>query len=519
MSAIYRHSSAPRSAYSDPAYSLSALLIPLLALALLLIQGCTASLGVANAPVSATPSVPDPPPATAPLTIQPSSATVQAWQSIQFSLSGASAGVTCVWSSSSSSILPLVADEEFQGQQTGNATVSVVCGSQTAQATVVVAPQVPSGPITITSGGTYSGIWSSDDPSTPAVTVTTDDPVTIQDSVITSRGDIITANGVKTGANLTVENVTATALDPGVSGLQRGRFLSGGNFSSLIVKNCTMTGVSFGVYPMASTVSAMKILNNLAINLEDRASDGQGGLLPQEPSYGHFIILNGIIAPAGAEIAWNQVVQAMGQSSTTDVINIYRSQGASGYPIWVHDNYIQGSSSPAEPTFYGVGIIADGSPTEPVTAFARFEDNQIVHTAGSGVSIDNGHDITAIGNRVVSCGQDASGNWYAANFANAASIWDGYGTGPTLFYNNSVSGTAGGLVRPNSESGPMIADFWADATSMTYPGNSVSENDFTDPCLSGGTLDLAAESAEAAYWTQKVSAANQVIGDQHLSAQ
>jgi hypothetical protein len=65
----------------------------------------------------------------------------------------------------------------------------------------------------------------------------------------------------------------------------------------------------------------------------------------------------------------------------------------------------------------------------------------------------------------------------------------------------------------------MIADFWADATSMTYPGNSVSENDFTDPCLSGGTLDLAAESAEAAYWTQKVSAANQVIGDQHLSAQ
>jgi hypothetical protein len=209
-------------------------------------------------------------------------------------------------------------------------------------------------------------------------------------------------------------------------------------------------------------------------------------------------------------------MQTMGQSSTTDVINIYGSQGASGFPIRVHDNYIQGSSSPAEPTFHGVGIITDGSPAEPVTAFARFEDNQIVHTAGSGVSIDIGHDITAIGNRVVSCGRDASGNWYAAHFANAASIWDYYATGPTLFYNNSVAGTAGGLVRPNSEDAPVIADFWASDTDMTYPGNSVGENDFSDPCFSGGSLNLAAESAEAAYWTQKVAAANQLIGDQHL---
>ena len=97
---------------------------------------------------------------------------------------------------------------------------------------------------------------------------------------------------------------------------------------------------------VTSTVSTIQILNNIAVNLEDRASDGQGGLLPIEPEAGHFIILNSIVAPAGAEIAWNQVMQTIGQSSTTDVINLYRSQGSAGHPIWVHDNYIEGDSSP-----------------------------------------------------------------------------------------------------------------------------------------------------------------------------
>jgi len=41
----------------------------------------------------------------------------------------------------------------------------------------------------------------------------------------------------------------------------------------------------------------------------------------------------------------------------------------------------------------------------------------------------------------------------------------------------------------------------------------------TDSVRGLGALNLAAESAETAYWTQKISDANQVIGDQHLSAQ
>jgi hypothetical protein len=489
---------------------------------LIFCTGCTAPSHVAVAGGGSTQApapVPNPAPTPVALALAPSTATIQVWQTLQFTLNGGAGDSTCTWSTSSASILPSIGDEAFQGQHPGNATVSVTCGNQSAQAMVTVVPQAASGPIVITQGGTYSGNWNSDDPGTPAVTIATDAPVTIADSSITGRGALILVSGVSSGANVTIENVSGTGLDPQVAGRQRGSFVSASKVNSLTVRNCTMTGVGFGIGVANSTVSALQILNNLAVNLEDRASDGQGGLLEQEPVPGHFVILNRVVAAEGAEIGWNQVMQTMGQSSTTDVINLFRSQGAAGHPIWVHDNYIEGDSSPVSPGhFSGVGIIADGGSAAPVTAFALFENNEIVHTAGSGVSIDNGHDVTATGNRVVSCGQDSAGVWFAMTFVNAVSIWDSYGSGPALFYNNTITDTTGGLVRPNAQGNPMNADFWGSGLSMSYPGNSTSGNDFTNPCLVNGHLNLAAEDAERAYWAAKVAANQEQIGDQHQNS-
>jgi hypothetical protein len=458
--------------------------------------------------------------AQAPLALSPAGTTIQAWQTIQFSLSGQAGDATCAWTTSSPTILAPVGQEEFQGLQAGNATVSVTCGTQRTQAIVTVIPQAASGPITITAGGAYSGSWISNDPNTPAITIATDAPVTIQDSTVSGNGTLIRVSGVSTGANVTIDNVTGTGLDPQVAGVERGAFVFATKINFLVVRNCTMTGVSFGVDAASSTVSTLQILNNKAVNLEDRASDGQGGFEAKEPYPGHFIILNGIVAPEGAEIGWNQVVQTPGQSSTTDVINIYRSQGSASQPIRVHDNYIEGDSSPLAPTgFSGVAIIADGAKTAPVTAFARFENNQVVHTAGTGIAIANGHDVTVIGNRVVSCGQDASGQWFAASFALGVYLWDAYGSGPSLYYNNAVTATAGGFVRPNSAGAPMAADAWASSLSVTYPGNWMAGNDFTDPCFVNGQLNLAAEDAERNYWATKVANAGEQIGDQHNIAQ
>ncbi len=451
---------------------------------------------------------------TSALTLQPSSANIQVGQNLQFAVGGNAPPAPCSWRSSQPSILRYLGDQQFQAAQPGTTQVLVTCGALSGTANVVVASQQPSGPIQITSGGTYSGNWNSDDPNTPAVTIRTDQPVTIQNSVITSRGTLISVSGVKSGARVTIENVTGTALDPGVKGLPRGTFVLATGFISLVVKNCSIYGVSFGIKAVGATPSTLQILNNSAKNLEDRASDGHGGLLANRPVLGHFIILDKISASAGAEIAWNQVVQTIGTTSTEDVINIFQSQGSPEHPIWVHDNYMEGYSSTVTPSGYsGAGVISDGPSSPAVTAFVVFQANEIVHAAGTGVAIASGHDITAAANRIVSCGQDSSGAWFAVPSANAIYLWNFYKNGK--FYNNTITGNKGGLVRPSAKGTPMAADIWANAPDMSDPGNSVNNNDFTDPCLTPGGVNLQAEDNERAYWAEKVSAAGELIGDQH----
>lgn len=448
--------------------------------------------------------------------LTPSSASIQVWQSQQFSATGASGDTaSCVWASSDSSILTSLGSGQFQGAQTGSARVTVTCGSSTASASVVVSAQQQSGPITITSGGTYSGNWVSDDASTPAVTIKTSDPVVLHDSVISSRGDLIQiANG---SANVTIENVTGTALDPKKYGSARGSFISSGNVSSLIVKNCSMTGVSMGIKLVSATPSTLQIFDNEAIDLEDRASDGNGGLLATRAVNGHFLLLNHVSATSGAEIAWNKVTQTIGSSSIEDVFNVYSSQGSAAHPIWLHDNYMEGASSPSNSTDYtGVGIITDGTTANgnPATAYVLFEDNQIVKTAGGGIAIAAGHDIEAKNNHVVTCGVSADGTWYNHNGV-AAYIWNIYSS--ESFYNNSITATAGGMVNPGASNSPIAHDLWVNPTDAKRAGVSSAGNNFTDPCLTSGGIDLQAEEEERTLWAQKIDSNTQLIGDQHLN--
>ena len=380
-------------------------------------------------------------------------------------------------------------------------------------------------PIVITSGGTYSGTWSSNDPAIPVVTILTDDLVILQNSVITGKGDLIRLQGVSTGANVIVENVTGTAVDPGIAGLGRGKFINAYFFNSLTVQNCSMYGVSFGVYAAGASPSTLSITNNLGSHLEDRVSDGLGGLLSTRIGMGHFIILNHVNAPNGAEIGWNQLAQTMWEDSTADVINIYESQGAPGSPILVHDNYIEGNWSPTVngQAYTGTAIMTDGdgSPLAAPTAYVSFVGNQIVQTGGAGIAIAYGHDVTAENNRVVSCGMTSEknaygylGNWYSWG-AGAATIWNYYGT--PNFYNNTIRGTFGGMLGPpQSKNMPQVSDAWMNPADQADPSNAITDSNFTDPCLSGKKVDLTAEDTERSFWASKVVAAGQLIGDQHL---
>ncbi len=389
------------------------------------------------------------------------------------------------------------------------------CGASVlgAVSPVALASSPSAGPIVITAGGTYSGNWVSNNWQTAAVKILTTEPVTLRNSTISSRGDLISipyaSNG---GANVTIENVTGKALDPGVSGVQRGSFVVAEGVTALSVTHCTMSGVRFGVKVLSSSPHSLSISENLATNLEDRTSDGVGGFQTSRPDLGHFVMLNGVSVPNGADISWNQVVDTMGQSSTEDVFNIYKSEGTAAYVIAVHDNYMEGNSSPATSQYTGAGLITDGDGAQPETAFVAFTHNQVVHTAGSGVEIASGHDIAVNANRVVSCGVNSNGSWYAAPFVNAIVVWNYYGD--TQFSNIAVQGTIGGMARPNANSKPMVADLWVRTPDLDAT-DTIGAQAFTDPCFAGGFPNTNAEAAERSYWQSKLSSNNISVGDQH----
>ncbi len=223
-------------------------------------------------------------------------------------------------------------------------------------------------------------------------------------------------------------------------------------------------------------------------------------------------MLHNMVLPNGAEIAWNELRQTVGQSSTEDVINIYHSQGTSVSRITVHDNYMEGYSSSTTPIYTGNGLITDGDSTN-VSAYVLFQANQMVHTAGGGVAIASGHDVTAIANRVVSCGTDSLGHWYSRAGTAAVALWNFYGA--PQFYNNTITQTAGGLVSPDSNGLPVVSDLFINPADAQDSSNSVSGNLFTDPCLVNGQMQLSAENAERVLWTIKVGANNVLLGDQH----
>jgi hypothetical protein len=421
----------------------------------------------------------------------------------------------CVWEAADNSVLSSKGNGEFVGSGVGSSPVTATCGGDITSASALVSPIVNPSVIQITSGGTYSGNWSSTDPKVPAVTILTNDPVVLRNATITGRGDLIIVYGSHGGANVAIDNVTGIALDPGVAGEGRGKFLGAEGISRLSVTHCTMRGVGFGVYIAASTLASLQIRDNVANDLEDRKSNGHGGFLLNQRVLGHLIQLNNVSMPNGGEIAWNQMINSDGAASIEDVINFYESHGSAGKPVLIHDNYLQGGFASGQTSYYtGAGIQMDGDSNDPSTAngFVMITNNTLVHLAGDGISIAAGHDISVVGNRIVSCGKDSSGNWIANPGSNALDMWNYYQT--NQYFNNYMANNSGGLVKPDANGSPSPGNISAPSASRSL-NNVVNTNAFDQPCLLGSHLNLAAESTERNRWLGTVAAAGELLGDQH----
>jgi parallel beta-helix repeat protein len=261
-------------------------------------------------------------------------------------------------------------------------------------------------PITITSGGTYSGQWQSLDPNVPAVTIATDQPVTIVNSVVDGKGTLIYS---KSGhSDITIRNVTGYAHNPNVYGKPTGFFLDDGSgLTNLTVESSYMEGTRGIVVDANSrSVNKIRIWGNRALNIDGRHSDGQGGWINSNDDTqietSNFVQFQNIPSIASGEIAWNQVKNIKDQSRVEDNINMYKTNGSAGNPIRIHDNFIDGAYklSPLVKDangFAGGGIIVDYQ-----SSYIQIYNNQVLNTTNYGVSISAGHDNVLSGNRVMS---------------------------------------------------------------------------------------------------------------------
>ena len=430
--------------------------------------------------------------------------------------SGRALPADCTWTSANSSVLKSMGNGDFVGVTAGSTSVAIQCGADTASASAAVSTKDNPTAIRITSGGIYSGNWSSQDPAVPAILIQTNDPVTLVNSTVTGKSTLIMVYGSGKGADLTLNNVTGTGIDPGVKGLARGKFLGAEVMTRLTVTHCTMSGVSFGVYVTSSTLQTLVITQNAVHNLDDRIDDGMGGHLTDQRVLGHAILVSLSTALNGAEIAWNEVLNDPGVASVEDVINIYESHGLSAAkPILIHDNYIQGAFATGLTTWYtGVGIQMDGDTADPAhaTGFVNVFNNTVVHVAGSGISIGTGHDITMQANRVVSCGLDATTGQPMDFYGSAFVLLNYYQL--TGFSNNHILGNTGGLVITGPDGHPVASDIDLRSASALLQ-NTASNNNMDDPCFVNGKINIAAEELEWTNWQKRIESQEIVLGDQH----
>ncbi|MDO7852495.1 Ig-like domain-containing protein [Hymenobacter convexus] len=367
------------------------------------------------------------------------------------------------------------------------------------------AQNVPSvtyqGPITITQGGTYTGNYRSTDSSTPAVTIATSSPVTLQGCIIVGPGDLIQANG--TPGDITVLNSQAFGTTPTQDNRYRGRFIAATNAKNIRAENNYLEHTTgFTIYQFSGDGSAsqtVRILRNRVLDIDGRTRNGgtQGA---------NFVGLNTVRNTANIEIAWNQVINEPNQSSVEDNINFYNSGGTSQSPALVHDNYVQGAYPyPATSgTFSGTGMTTDGDGVASANLTASFVNaynNQFISTCNAGMNIAAGHDISYYNNRIVTSAMLPDGTALPAVYAGTA-VFNGNQAPSSIFYNNTIHDNTIGYRSPG------YSNPYADRHDESNGACSSCTNTTHLP----NPITVSVEQNELTLWQQKLTQNNVTLG-------
>ena len=423
------------------------------------------------------------------------------------------------WASSDTRTITATSSGLLAGLATGKATIT---GSyQGHQASVLAVSSIGqvgwSAPIVITQAGTYSGNWRSTDSKTPAVTVATTAPVVIESSHISSVAGLIKTSVA--GADVTVRNSVALALNPAVKGQSNGVFLDASSPARLDVENNYVENAGGGVLVHGYSGNrdgqqTIVIRANRARNLNGLFSDGNSGYLPgvgSNRSGSDFIQLDKVQSVPGVDLGWNEVINYPGRSLVADNIDVKRSSGTPNQPLEIHDTYIQGAYpyTAAQTDYQGGGIKTEGSPddsAQEATAFSSIHDNQVVGTVNYGIAFTAGHDNIAANNRVISSGRLADGTRIAAQYVGMANgDVNGASVANPSMYNNTMHDNLIGWTCWNSscaQSG-YRKDQSFPASPADYSTNSV---------LAAQPITPEMENNEYQIWMNKTASAGIVVG-------
>jgi hypothetical protein len=383
-------------------------------------------------------------------------------------------------------------------------------------APLAASPVVYGAPIVITTGGHYSGAWESDDPSTPAVTVNTTQPVVIQNCYIRSAGEGISSYGQH--AKLTVTGCQGEALNPNIAGMAKQAFVGVAIFNSATIEHNTETGYAFGVRALnygadvTTTGQKLVVLYNIINNVDGRLSNGQGGYSNDPLGAGGNAVSLNTLRNAQIQIAWNQVIDTPGDSRPEDIISTYESSGTSAHPILIHDNYLQGgyaADPSAQVNYTGCGIQIGDAGNKDNVGYVQAYHNQVVNFENCGISISSGHDNQVYANRIISAPNAPNGVLLGGNNRSGINLWDYYWdpnltcqpTADPYWYNNSAHGNTVDVVnRAGLAAGNIYCQLGATVTA------------YNNTNTLGHLATTADEQAEFSTWQQKVASHGITLG-------
>ncbi len=275
----------------------------------------------------------------------------------------------------------------------------------------------------ITQGGTYSGTWYNSDPSLSAVEIRTAEAVVIENSTITSRGNLIT--NFANDANVTIRNCYMEGLNPNVAGQHHGRAFDGNNMMDIdyfVMEHCHLVRTSGirirDIMDKSDPLNGYIKYNKVDV-IEGRWSDGNGGYRYQDLQASdsrQFVVFRRVYAN-NFLIEWNEIINQERDANgmpdgypagmQEDVMNF----NAGGFTA--RRNLIVGSYPYNAYTDDHSGTAMISDPAGEYCEDLLFEGNYVINVCNAGISIHNGQDnIWVRDNVVIMSGKDASGNLY-----------------------------------------------------------------------------------------------------------